>query len=152
MAEAAEALAERLAALDGAHAATFRENAQAFAARMAREVEGWQARTAGAPGAVLYHKDADYLMDRLGVPVHGYLEPLPGIPPTARHIRRLVDELREREGVIFHMNYESPRGANRLAQEFGWPVHAMRNNVPEHGTMDDYVALIEGWVERLEGH
>jgi hypothetical protein len=26
----------------------------------------------------------------------------------------------------------------------------MNNNVPERGTMDDYVALIESWVARLE--
>jgi zinc/manganese transport system substrate-binding protein len=78
MAIAAEALAEVLAGLDAANAATFRANAQAFAARMAREVEGWRARVTDTPGALLYHKEADYLMDLLGVPVLGYLEPLPG--------------------------------------------------------------------------
>jgi zinc/manganese transport system substrate-binding protein len=150
MGAAAEALAEVLAGLDGANASTFRANAQAFAARMAREVEGWQARVADAPGALLYHKDADYLMELLGVPVRGYLEPLPGIPPTARHIQQLVSELEGESGVIFHMVYEPARGPERVARELGWPVFRMNNNVPEHGTMDDYVALIESWVVRLE--
>ena len=150
MATAAEALAEVLAGLDAANAASFRANAQAFAARMAREVEGWRARVADAPGALLYHKEADYLMERLGVPVRGYLEPLPGIPPTARHIRQLVSELEGESGVIFHMVYEPARGPERVARELGWPVFRMNNNVPEHGTMDDYVALIESWVARLE--
>jgi zinc/manganese transport system substrate-binding protein len=152
MGVAAEALAEALARLDGANAATFRANAQAFAARMAHEVEGWQARVADAPGALLYHKDADYLMERLGVPVLGYLEPLPGIPPTARHILQLVGELEGKPGVVFHMVYESARGPERVARELGWPVFRMTNNVPENGTMDDYVALIERWVARLESN
>lgn len=149
MAAAAAALAEQLAVLDGANAATYAANARDFSARMQREVAGWRTRVAAA-GAVPYHKDADYLFSVLGVPVLGYLEPLPGIPPTARHIRSLVDELQGKEGVIFHMVYEPATGPERLARELGWPVFRMRNNVPEQGTADDYVALIEQWVARLE--
>ena len=42
---------------------------------------------AGAPGVVLYHRDALYLLDRFGVPLLGVLEPVPGVPPTGRHDR-----------------------------------------------------------------
>jgi zinc/manganese transport system substrate-binding protein len=150
MAVAAEALAERMGGLDAANADTYRANAQAFADRMTREVEAWQARASGAPGVLLYHKDADYLMARLGVPVLGYIEPLPGIPPTARHIRQLVDELQGRNGVIFHMIYEPSQGPERLGRELGWRVFRMNNNVSPTGTLEDYVALIESWVVRLE--
>jgi zinc/manganese transport system substrate-binding protein len=150
MGVAAEALAVRLGELDPANAGTYLENARAFSARMAREVEGWQARVSGTRGVLLYHKDADYLMDRLGVTVYGYIEPLPGIPPTARHINRLVEQLRDREGVIFHMGYEAAQGPERLARELGWQVFRMSNNVPERGTEKDYVALVESWVTRLE--
>jgi zinc/manganese transport system substrate-binding protein len=151
MATAAEALAARLAELDAANASAYRARAQAFAERMAEETASWQARVAGAPGALLYHKDADYLMERLGVPVLGYLEPLPGIPPTARHIRQLVRDLEGRDGVAFHMPYEPARGPERVARELGWQAFRMQNNVPVEGTMEDYVALIESWVTRLEG-
>jgi zinc/manganese transport system substrate-binding protein len=89
-------------------------------------------------------------MHLLGVPVHGFVEPVPGIPPTARHIRQLVTDLQDRAGVIFHMGYEPARGPERLGQELGWPVFRMENNVPVRGTEEDYVALIESWVARLE--
>lgn len=151
MAAAAEALAERLAELDAANGEAYKVNARAFADRMEREVVAWRERAAGAPGVLLYHKDADYLMDRLGVPVHGYVEPLPGIPPTARHIRQLVNELDGRDGVAFHMVYEPARGPGRVARQLGWQVHRMHNNVPVGGTIDDYVALIDSWVTLLEG-
>jgi len=150
MAAAAAALAEQMAALDRANAGTYADNAQAFSALMQREVAGWRARAASSGGAVTYHKDADYLFGALGVPVLGYLEPLPGIPPTAGHIRALVDDLQGKHGVIFHMVYEPAQGPERLAAELGWPVYRMHNNVPEHGTAEDYVALIEQWVARLE--
>jgi zinc/manganese transport system substrate-binding protein len=152
MGVAAEALAAQLAVLDPAHAATFSANATAFAARMREETAGWRERAAGAPGVLLHHKDAVYLMRRLDVEVLGYLEPLPGIPPTARHIAELVTELQGREGMIFRMEYEPAEGAQRIGAALGWPVHQMRNNVPVDGTADDYVALIESWVLRLEGN
>lgn len=150
MAAAAEALAERLSELDPANAATFEANARAFERRMIEHTEAWQARVASAPGALAYHKDVDYLFARLGLPLLGHIEPLPGIPPTASHIRALVDELGGRQGVIVHMLYEPAQGPQRLGRELGWPVFQMRNNVPEDGTMDDYIALIESWVVRLE--
>lgn len=150
MGVAAEALAERLAELDNANADAYRENARAFAERMARETAAWRERTRDAPGALLYHKDADYLMARLDVPVHGYLEPLPGIPPTARHIRQLVSELDGREGIVFHMVYEPARGPKRVAEALDWPLYRMQNNVPVDGTIEDYVALLERWVVSLE--
>jgi zinc/manganese transport system substrate-binding protein len=150
MAVAAEALAERMAALDPANGDMFRENAQVFGERMEMETAAWQERLQGAPGVLLYHKDANYLMTRFGVPVYGYLEPLPGIPPTARHIQQLVSDLKGREGVVFHIIYEQARGPERVGSELGWPVFRMQNNVPVDGTIDDYVALIESWVARLE--
>jgi zinc/manganese transport system substrate-binding protein len=152
MGVAAEALAAQLAVLDPAHAPVFTANAAAFAARMREETAAWRERAAGAPGVLLHHKDAVYLMRRLDVEVLGYLEPLPGIPPTARHIAELVTELQGREGMIFRMEYEPAEGAQRIGAALGWPVHQMRNNVPVDGTADDYVALIESWVLRLEGN
>lgn len=152
MGVAAEALARQLAVLDPAHADEFAANAAAFAARMQQETAGWRERAAGAPGVLLNHKDAVYLLRRLDVPVLGYLEPLPGIPPTARHVRDLIEELRGSEGLVMRMVYEPPQGADRVGEALGWPVYVMQNNVPVDGTADDYVALIESWVLRLEGH
>lgn len=152
MAVAGKALAERLAELDPAHATTYTERAAAFADRMEAAVTDWRARLKGAPGVLLYHKDADYLMHRLGVPVRGYLEPLPGIPPSARHLQELATELRGSDGVVFHMIYEPARGPERIARELGWPVHRMHNNVSPRGDAGAYIELIEEWVSRLERH
>ena len=151
MGVAAEALAAQLGALDPGNAAAYAARAAEVAARMRKETEGWRGRAAGAPGVLLHHKDAVYLMRRLGVEVLGYLEPLPGIPPSGRHISALVAELRGRDGIIMQMIYEPPQGAERVSAELGWPVHRLPNNVPVDGTLDDYVALIESWVLRLEG-
>ena len=151
MGVAAEALARQLAVLVPPHADEFAANAAAFATRMQQATAGWRERAAGAPGVLLNHKDAVYLLRRLDVPVLGYLEPLPGIPATARHVRNLIEEHRGQKGLVMRMVYEPAQGAERVGAALGWPVYVMRNNVPVDGTADDYVALIETWVLRLEG-
>jgi zinc/manganese transport system substrate-binding protein len=66
MAIVASALGERMALLDPAGAETYRANARSFAAATEQRMDAWQARLAGAPGVVLYHRDALYLLDRFG--------------------------------------------------------------------------------------
>lgn len=149
MAEVGRALAQRLAALEPAHEETFRENARAFSEAVDSRMEQWTAAVEGAPGAVLYHEDANYLLERFDVPIHGFLEPLPGVPPTGRHLRELVRDLRDAEGVILHMSFQPADGARFLARELGWEVHTMENGVPVGGDAEEYFALIDRWIEVL---
>ncbi|HYN42612.1 MAG TPA: zinc ABC transporter substrate-binding protein, partial [Thermoanaerobaculia bacterium] len=94
MAAVGRALAGRLAGLEPAGEARFKANAEQFAKTAAERVAQWKQEAAGVPGAVLYHKDANYLLALLGAPLLGYVEPLPGIPPTAAHLSGLVGQLK----------------------------------------------------------
>lgn len=153
MADIAETLAERMAELDRDNADAYRDNAAAFRERAERAVERWQAQAEGAPGVVLFHRDADYLLELLGVPALGYLEPVPGVPPTASHLRSLVRELDGQDGVIIYSGYHSSRGPDFVAGELGWNAVVLPTNVEVGGSADDYFSLMERWVSvisRLE--
>ena len=149
MAEVGEALAERLAELDSANAAKYRANARQFAERANRHVEAWKSEFQFHQGAVFYHKDSDYLAGLLGVEILGYIEPLPGIPPTARHLSELVGGLRGSEGVILYADFQPSRGGDFLSRELGWSSHQMPNQVAVDGNVDDYFAMLDRWVEAL---
>lgn len=150
MGQIAQVLAERLAELDADHAERYRANAERFAEQAAIHVEGWQARAAGAPGVVLFHKDANYLMELLEVPILGYLEPVPGVPPTAAHLRSLVRNLRDQQGVIIYSGYHSSRGPDFLAENLGWDTVVLPTNVDLGGSAEDYFHLLEHWVRAIE--
>lgn len=64
MATVARALAERLALIDPAGASQYHGRAAGFAAKVDERMPGWRGQIAGAPGVVLYHRDAIYLLDR----------------------------------------------------------------------------------------
>lgn len=150
MGDVALALAGRMAGLDPAGEAGYRQRAEGFARRMAERVAGWRQQVKDAPGALLYHKDMDYLLARLEVPILGYIEPLPGVPPTARHIKALVDELRDREpGVILHRPFDSAAPVRRLSDTLGWPAAALPVDPPLGAGEAEYVALIERYVSVL---
>jgi zinc/manganese transport system substrate-binding protein len=149
MAHVARALAVRLGALESASAARFKANAEAFSAEAERWVEQWKATLSGSPGVLLYHKDANYLTALFGVPVLGYIEPLPGIPPTGQHLRDLVARLRGQRGVILFTNFQSDQGPNFLARNLGWPVERLPLEPGLDATSADYFVLIGRWVAAI---
>lgn len=151
LADAGVALGERLARLDPAHAAGFRANAQHFQQAVAARLPQWQQQLAGVPGALLYHKDADYLMARFNVPVLGYVEAMPGVPPTAPHLLELVSRLRGGKGVILHTVYQSNAGMATLAQQLGWQSVQLPIDPAPGATAATYFALIDSWVKALAG-
>lgn len=149
MANIGLALAERLARLDPAHATAYRERAQRFAAAVAQRLPDWKAKAAGSPGAVLYHKDGDYLLYLLGLPVLGYVEPVPGVPPTARHIQDLISRLQGRRGVIIYHAWQPAQGPERLASALGWKAVQLPLEPAKNADAEGYFRLIDSWVSAL---
>jgi zinc/manganese transport system substrate-binding protein len=83
------------------------------------------------------------------VEILGYIEPLPGIPPTARHLSELVGTLRGQEGVILYADFQPSRGPEFVARELGWPQHQLPNQVDIGADSQAYFELINRWVEAL---
>ncbi len=149
LAEAGRALAERMGQLDVANADRYAANAERFANEVEARLSDWQARLQNVPGVVAYHKDVNYLFRRFAVPELGYVEPLPGIPPTASHLAELVQRLRGQQGVVAHLPFQPARGPEFLARELGWQVVRLPSNVGLNATSDDYLELIDRWVSAL---
>lgn len=149
MAAVGHALAERFAELDREHADRFKANAERFAGQVAERMADWRARAQGAPGVLIFHEDLDYLAFALGVSVYGYLEPLPGIPPTARHLRTLVTELTGQQGVIWTVDFQDGSAGEYLARNLGWNAFHQPSQVSVDGDAAAYFTMIEAWVGTL---
>jgi len=149
MARVGLALAERLTQLDPTHAADYRRRAQAFQAKVDQRLPQWRSRTEGAPGVVSFHRDVDYLLDRFQVPLLGTLEPVPGVPPTAAHIRQLTQDLRGRRGVILFTDYQPAQAPEALAEALGWPTARLPLEPPLDADGAAYLAHMDHWMEAL---
>lgn len=149
MADIGRALAERLARLKPGQAAEFRARAEGFARAVQARLPAWRAQVAGSGGAVLYHKDGIYLLDRLGLPLLGTIEPVPGVPPSARYIAELTERLRGRRGVVLYHPYQPAQGPKRIAEALGWPVAAVPMEPAADADAEGYLRLIDQWVAAL---
>ena len=149
MARIAAALAERLARLDPAGAEIYRNGADVFAQAVEQRVADWRARLAGAPGVLLYHRDAIYLLDRFDVPLLGTIESTPGVPPSGQDLLELTTKLKGRAGVVIHAPYQSPQAPAKLARDLGWSVVRLPLAPPLEADGAGYLHHIERWVDAI---
>jgi zinc/manganese transport system substrate-binding protein len=146
MAQVGQALAVQLGRLDPPNAAGYSARAASFSANVAERLKDWRKVAAGSPGVMLYHRDAIYLLDRLGIPLLGDIEPVPGVPPTGSHLKRLLDEYSGRKGVIIYPLYKSSQVPEKLAGNLGWEAIKLPLDPAKDADGDGYLSLIDEWV------
>lgn len=151
MSALARVLASRLAQLDPEHATGYETRALSFGEAIEARLPGWRASAKEASGVVLFHRDLNYLAAFLDVPVLGYIEPIPGIPPTASHLSDLVQGLAGTKGVILHTSFQPRDGPEFLARNLGWARTQLQLEVPLDADGTDYIGHIDAWVDALVG-
>ena len=112
---------------------------------------GWLGRAAALRGThiLAYHKNWIYFTDLFGLEVVGYVEPKPGIPPSAKHVHKLVQQV-ETDGihVLLAASYFSSRQIALIAERTGCATVQVPLG-PEVVSGESYFALVDDWVERL---
>ncbi len=151
MAGLARTLAEHLSVLLPEFSEEFHANAERFVGQVEERMPQWRARLEGAPGILQYHKDANYFARLFDIEMLGFIEPLPGVPPTARHLRDLVSQMQGREGIITYMTFQPERGPRFMAEQLGWRLLALQLEPVLGATADDYFELIDAWVAAISG-
>lgn len=60
---------------------------------------GWLKKAMPFRGAkvVAYHKNWAYFAETFGLEIIGYIEPKPGIPPSAKHVQYMIKSIKEQE-------------------------------------------------------
>ncbi len=113
---------------------------------------GWLGRMMPLRGIpmVTYHRNWVYFQHLFGLQDAGTIEPKPGIPPSAKHVAELVDQMKAR-GVKLLMaaNYFDEQKVRTVAKR----VDAAPIIVPMYvdgapGT-GDYFKLVDYWVDHL---
>lgn len=149
MAQVGQAMAVQLGKLDPPNAAGYAARADSFSAKVAGRLKDWRKAAAGSPGVVLYHRDAIYLLDRLGIPLLGEMEPVPGVPPTGSHLKQLIDEYSGSKGIIIYPVYKSSQAPDKLASDLGWEAVELPLDPAKDADGDGYLSMIDDWVKAI---
>jgi zinc/manganese transport system substrate-binding protein len=152
IAKVAAVLADRLAMLDSANAATYKQRYQDFAARWAAAVERWTAAVAPLKGkeVVTHHKGWVYLENWAGLVEVGNLEPKPGLPPSAAHLAELLDQLKGKQvGWIVRSTYEDAKASEWLGSRTMIPYVVLPHTVGSVPGTDDLFKMFDVLVKTL---
>ena len=149
----AEALADRLAELDPANAASYRANADDFLQRWSDARERWEERAMPLAGMrlVSHHRSFSYLADWLDLDIVATLEPKPGIPPSGAQLSKLLEQLTPAPPAgIIRAQFENERPAHWLSDRLSIPVIEMAFTVGGSEQATDLFGLYEHTIATLE--
>lgn len=119
---------------------------------LASRLGGWmkEAEVFRGREMICYHREWIYLSARFNVPCVEFIEPKPGIPPSPRHVRDVVELIRSRHiPVVFSPNYYDRRQVREIAARTGATaviVPAQTEGAPGIVAYDD---LINVWIRDL---
>jgi zinc/manganese transport system substrate-binding protein len=118
----ARTIANAFAAVDPKDADEYRQRADAFAreAEAAFKTNSELAARLTTKTLFTYHRSWSYLAHAFGLTILGTVEPVPGIPPTARHLASLVNIAKSRRvPVLLQEPYFSAEAGRFLARQAG---------------------------------
>jgi len=152
IARVAQALTERLAQLDGAHAQYFQQRAKDFDTRWQAAIKRWESQAASLKGTpvVVMHRDQTYLCRWLGLDQVAAIEPKPGMPPTAGYLGQLVTKLAASPPRVIMLNaYNDPKAGKWLSERVHAPVVVLPFSVGGTPEAKDLFGLFDDTINRL---
>ncbi|HNV46702.1 MAG TPA: zinc ABC transporter substrate-binding protein [Spirochaetota bacterium] len=148
----ARAICTKLSEVDSRNAAMYKKNYDEFAARWKAKRASWDAKLRRLKGAkvIQYHKNMDYLLIRYGLVRMGTVEPLPGIPPTSKHIAEL-EKIFESNTIRFILQdvYNADDSSRHLSKKFGVKMVKVPHDVGAVREAEGIFSLFDEMVRRL---
>ena len=113
---------------------------------------GWLGKMQPLKGKPLltYHKDCSYFASRFGIQVVEYVEPKPGIQPSAKHLEELVERLKQGDvQVIVTRPFVEHRSTDSLAARTGVKVIILPLEVGGAPEAADYFKMFDYVTDQL---
>lgn len=99
---------------------------------------------------IAYHKNWIYFACDFGLEIVDYIEPKPGIPPTAKHVKEVIEKIQNQNvKVMIVANYFEKNSPQMISERTG--IHALfiPLDVDSELGVNTYFDLINYWIEQL---
>jgi ABC-type Zn uptake system ZnuABC Zn-binding protein ZnuA len=99
---------------------------------------------------IAYHKNWAYFTETFGLEIAGYIEPKPGIPPSAKHVQQMIRIIEEQEITLMLVaSYFEKNSAQMIEDKTG--IRALFlplfvQGVPE---VSDNFELVDYWIRQI---
>lgn len=138
-----------LKALDPDHKDYYDARFEDFSKELEKRFVVWDKKKSKTNGkvAISYHRSWSYLFDYLGLQLLTTIEPLPGLPPTPRHIKFLLEDvIKETVDYIVIADIYNPKEAKRIQKETGAPLLMLPVTLDHRSKKRGYFEFIDGLI------
>lgn len=149
--QVAEGMVKTLEQMDPGNAPVYQANYAAFADKAKAGQEAWSLLPLKGKRFVAHHRMYEYLAREYGLSIIGYIEPKPGIPPSAGHVEALLkaSEQAKPDGIL--VSPCSPKKeAEFISAKTGVKVILLPHDVGAIPGAEDYLSFIRTVVEALK--
>ena len=148
----ADNIEKGLVQVDPGNASAYEDGLKKFDDKLQSKITEWKAAAEPLKGlqAVTYHASWPYFHKAFGMTVAGYIEPKPGIEPTASHTAEIIEIIKARGiKIIIKETYFSDDVPNAIAAATGAKVVNLPPSVDGVPEAKDYFTLFDTIISRL---
>jgi ABC-type Zn uptake system ZnuABC Zn-binding protein ZnuA len=123
--------------------------------KLSVKLGGWMKQMEPLRGKkiVAYHKNWIYFIETFGMEIIGYIEPKPGIPPSAKHVQHMIQTIKEQDiKLMLVASYFEKNSARMIEDKTG--IKAVYLPLYVHGVpgIDDNFQLVDYWIEQIKSN
>lgn len=130
----------------------FLESEQYDGGTLLDHLGGWYAKAAPLRGLqiIAYHKNWSYFARAFGMEIIDFVEPKPGIPPTARHVKRVIDDINEYSiELLLVANYFEKNTPGKIEERTGIRAVFLPISVTGEEGIDTLFELYDYWIDTI---
>ncbi|MFC2104200.1 metal ABC transporter substrate-binding protein [Bacteroidota bacterium] len=99
---------------------------------------------------IAYHKNWAYFADAFGLNVIGYIEPKPGIPPSAKHVQYMTNLIKEQDiKLMLVASYFEKKSPKMIESKTGIKALYLPLFTKSVEGVDDNFQLVNYWIEQV---
>lgn len=147
----AEGMTTALSGIDPGNTAYYSNNLQSFKDTLNEKLKQWGKKSLKGRRYVTNHKYFEYLAREFGFQITGYIEPKPGIPPSAGHIEKLIEMMKKTmPNAILTTAYSGKKEADLLSLKTGVKVKVLPHDVGASESVRDWISLMDTIIMTME--
>jgi len=99
---------------------------------------------------VAYHKNWIYFTETFGLKVVGYIEPKPGIPPSAKHVQKMIQIIEDQNiNLMLVASYFEKNSARMIEEKTGIKALFLPLFVGGIPEVTDNFQLVDYWIDQI---
>ena len=145
-------IAHKLIELDIDNKDTYEKNLKVFCQNLKSKISMWENQFSFLKGKdiVCYHPHWSYLLEWMNLKNAGYIELRPGIPPTPRHKKEIIDIMKEKNiKVVAVSSWKEPTIAKEVAEEVNAQLLILPGEAEAMPKSKDYMDWIDFLVTKM---